>query len=666
MTSDLVIIFQVYLISFGLQLIAWPWLFKFGKKLADYGWASGRVAVSLTIALIIWFFGHLKAAVNNDFGIAMTLLVIVFLTWKVLGKEIRPAFKILRKIGGFVLVEEILFAAGLVIYAIVRGYQPDILGLEKFMDFGFIKSYLSSSTLPANDMWWAGGAINYYSFGQFWAGVLIRIWGVGAGVGYNLMLAFILASTLSLAFSVVVNLFAEKELSRAKMTMAGLVGAVLVTLGGNSQTIWYFLTKGTLTGYWYADATRFIPNTIHEFPGYSFVVSDLHGHVLSLPMVLVFILLLIAWQRVFHPRGEPQAQHHLGGVYEVLLGILLGVMAMTNTWDSAIYGLLLAILFLLNLISRQTSIRELTKTLVVVGVSAVITALPWLIGFKSISDGLAAVGERTPLWQLAVLWAIHIGVAVAALTVAAAGKNKNWLVLALGLSAISLILLPEFIYVRDIYPSHPRANTMFKFTYQAFIMMGLLFGWLSGKVSNIRNKVLSAMVTGGLFLLFGGLLIFPYLAFSSYYGGFGSYRGLDGFSFLYRRFPDEVAIINYLDKNRDGKNMIEAVGDSYTETVFISAFSGTATVVGWRVHEWLWRGGYEAVGKRDEEVKRFYETVSDAERNEIIEKYNLGWVVVSVREKEKYKIDERKIRSLGEVVLVGKSAYLIKLSLRTK
>ena len=84
-------------------------------------------------------------------------------------------------------------------------------------------------------------------------------------------------------------------------------------------------------------------------------------------------------------------------------------------------------------------------TLMVIGVGAVITALPWLIGFKSISDGLAAVGERTPLWQLAVLWAIHIGVTVAALTVAVSGKNKNWLVLALGLSAITLILLPEFI-----------------------------------------------------------------------------------------------------------------------------------------------------------------------------------------------------------------------------
>ena len=44
--------------------------------------------------------------------------------------------------------------------------------------------------------------------------------------------------------------------------------------------------------YWYANATRFIPYTIHEFPGYSFVVSDIHGHVLSLPYALLAIGLL--------------------------------------------------------------------------------------------------------------------------------------------------------------------------------------------------------------------------------------------------------------------------------------------------------------------------------------------------------------------------------------
>src|SRR3989304_5981669 len=55
---------------------------------------------------------------------------------------------------------------------------------------------------------------------------------------------------------------------------------------------WSRLREG-MERYWYANATRFIPFTIHEFPSYSFVVSDIHGHVLSIPFVLLAIGLLI-------------------------------------------------------------------------------------------------------------------------------------------------------------------------------------------------------------------------------------------------------------------------------------------------------------------------------------------------------------------------------------
>src|SRR3989338_5569957 len=464
MARDILVLTLVYLISWGLQLLAWPWLFYLNKKLADYGWATGMTLISLVVALSVWTVAHFKIPANTDLGVTLALVALIILTWKARKREIAPAFASLSKIWWLVLAEEFLYLSGFFAYALVRGYQPDILGLEKFMDFGFIKSYLVSPVLPAPDMWWAGSTINYYSFGHFWAGILIRIFGVSAEVGYNLVLAFIMTTGLSLSFSIVVNLLGENKLRKTSVVVSGLMGSLLVVIGGNSHALWSLLSKKlSLEGYWYADATRFIHNTIHEFPAYSFVVSDLHGHVLSLPMVLIFILLLIAWQK------ERRRLTEIG------LGILLGVMAMTNTWDSAIYGLLVVMLLALCFLSGQLKVRKIMATLIVIGVGAVITALPWLIGFKSISDGLAAVGERTPLWQLAVLWAIHMGATVAALTVAVSGKNKNWLVLALGLSAISLILLPEFIYVRDIYPSNPRANTMFKFTYQAFIMMGLLF-----------------------------------------------------------------------------------------------------------------------------------------------------------------------------------------------
>lgn len=657
MTSDLLIIFQTYFILWGFQLLVWPWLFRYGSKLADHGWAAGRTLGALFVSLLIWFLAHARLPVNTDAGVFFGLLVLTGATWLFQKKNIRPALASLSKIGWVVAAEEILFALGYFIYALVRGYQPEILGLEKFMDFGFIKSYLTSPTLPAKDMWWAGGSINYYSFGHFWASILTRVLGVVPEVSYNLVLAFIMATGLSLVFSLIVNLGGEK-IAKRKAIAGGMLGALLVMLGGNSHTAWSLIAKGTLTDYWYADATRFIYNTIHEFPAYSFVVSDLHGHLLGLPFVLIFLLAAIAWHK------------EKTRCLEVLMGILLGVMAMTNTWDTMIYGLFLVIYGFLMLSSGKMRFVALVKSALVVGGFTILTALPWLVGFKSISNGVAAVMTgRSPVWQLMVLWAIHLVATVVALGWALKKERRNYFVLALGLTAITLLLIPEFIYVKDIYPNHPRANTMFKLTYQAFIMMGILFGWIATQVlsracrqAGIKYQILRALEMGGLLLMFAGLMIFPFVSFRVYYNDFSHYRGLSGFVFMKERYPADLPLIRYLEENRDGRNLVEAVGDSYTETDFVSAFSGVPTVVGWRVHEWLWRGGYDEVGKRDEEVRKFYEEGSPAEAVAFTKKYNLGWIVVSGREREKYKnLDEQKIKSLGEVVFSEMSVYLIKI-----
>ncbi|OGD74993.1 hypothetical protein A3A84_02790 [Candidatus Collierbacteria bacterium RIFCSPLOWO2_01_FULL_50_23] len=648
MARDILVLTLVYLISWGLQLLAWPWLFYLNKKLADYGWATGRTLISLVVALSVWTVAHFKIPANTDLGVTLALVALIILTWKARKREIAPAFASLSKIWWLVLAEEFLYLSGFFAYALVRGYQPDILGLEKFMDFGFIKSYLVSPVLPAPDMWWAGSTINYYSFGHFWAGILIRIFGVSAEVGYNLVLAFIMTTGLSLSFSIVVNLLGENKLRKTSVVVSGLMGSLLVVIGGNSHALWSLLSKKlSLEGYWYADATRFIHNTIHEFPAYSFVVSDLHGHVLGFPVVLVFLLLFVGWTRQTPQEEGPRV------FYEIALGLLLGAMAMTNTWDAAIYGLLLTIYGGIILVSDGDSLPGLVISATRIGVSALAAAFFWLVDFKSISNGVAAVTERSPIWQLLVLWGTHLSVTVVTMTVAIRKQKKNLLVVAIGLCAVALILIPEFIFVRDIYPNHPRANTMFKLTYQAFIMMGLLFGFLFMQVR--------AWVRIILLPTFFGLLVFPFVAFPNYYNGFKQYRGLDGFGFVKERFPSDLALIKFLEEHRNGKNMVEAVGDSYSELDFISAFSGVPTVVGWRVHEWLWRGGYDLVGQRDEEVRKFYEEGDNTEAKEWLLKYNVGWIVVTSREREKYKqLNEKKIMSLGRMAWAEGNSYLVK------
>jgi len=192
---------------------------------------------------------------------------------------------------------------------------------------------------------------------------------------------------------------------------------------------------------------------------------------------------------------------------------------------------------------------------------------------------------------------------------------------------------------------------MFKFTYQAFIMLGIVGGWTAFQITQIKKiyrRVGATLVLVGLIGVFG---IFPVKAYPNFYGEFKDFKGLDGLSWVKEKYPDDWKIIEYLDSNKDGKNMIEAIGDSYTEYNFISAFSGVPTVVGWRVHEWLWRGTYDAVSKREQEAKDFYETNSEARRMEIIERYNLGWVVIGARERKQFKINDSGLSKVTARVL---------------
>jgi len=53
--------------------------------------------------------------------------------------------------------------------------------------------------------------------------------------------------------------------------------------------------------------------------------------------------------------------------------------------------------------------------------------------------------------------------------------------------------------------------------------------------------------------------------------------------------------------------IVEAQGDSYTDYARISANTGLPTILGWTVHEWLWRGDYSVPAARIDDVRAIYE-----------------------------------------------------------
>ncbi|HSV94949.1 MAG TPA: DUF2298 domain-containing protein [Spirochaetia bacterium] len=641
------LILKIYIVSFGLQLLGWPVIKMFFKRLPDEGWALGRVVITLFTALLIWQMSYLGFLENNSRKVFAILALFGLTSLWLIFTNGTKAFSVPKTTVKIMAIEEYLFFMGFLVMALIRGHSPALDSLEKFMDFGFLNQYLVSPTLPAMDMWQAGQTINYYSFGHFWASVLVRVWGVAPTIGYNLMLAFIFGTCLSLVFLACKMLSGNKN-SRGT-TIGGLVGALAVMVAGNSHVIWYFIKNRGVDSYWYAEATRFIHNTIHEFPSYSFVVSDLHGHVLDLPIILIFLIVMLAWV-------EKKDK-----IYEVVMGVLFGVMMMTNTWDVAVYGLVLLVLGIQIIVSNPRDLKKLFVSAGVILFSATIVAIPWWLSFQSISSGVFVVEERSPFWQLLVLWGG--GIVINILAVITEGKGEKKMVTrTLALSALFLLIIPELFYAKDIYPNHPRANTMFKLTYQAFIIMGILLGATLGKLLDKERVMIgwwrvSASVL--IFVFFLGTMVFPAKAFPTYYAGFTSYFGLDGEAWMKTKIPENYGAMKYLSRNINGKNMVEAVGDSYTLLNAVSAFSGVPTIQGWRVHEWLWRSGYDSVATREAEVREIYQGEDVYKTLIILKKYNIGWILVGQDEKITYKVNEEKIWQLGKMVWKQGATYLI-------
>ena len=612
--------------------------------------------------------------------------------------------------------EELFFFVALLFWTWIKGHEPSIHNLEKYMDFGFAKSILDSRYFPAPDMWYAGHTINYYDFGHTVMAVLTRLSGIDLTYTFNLMLATLFALCLTMSFSI------GKQLLRGfgvvREVGGGLLTAFLVTLVGNMQTIYAFTRGytgdavkpfwqlfwnirdiggiGQLWGkigegmntYWYANATRFIPYTIHEFPSYSFVVSDVHGHVLSLPFTLLAIALL------FTILGSKGVWGNWGKL--IFYGFLCGVLLMTNALDGPIYLALFCILLLV----VKGDLGDKGKTFAVVLFSAILTSVPFLLHFKSFVNGIAVncppnlvantkVGplifegvekcQHSPFWMWWLLWGFFIfcGLFLAFPVFNRLRLHKKVLshefILAVAFFFFVLLLIfPEFFYFKDIYPMHFRANTMFKLGYQAFIMLSIVSGYI---IATMRGRLFPKFVKITFYVLLVPqmvlIMIYPIFSVRSGFNSLSHYTGIFGMGWLQDQYPDDWAGISWMNQNAVCKLtdvacvnpvILEADGDSYTDYNRYSTFTGLPTIVGWSVHEWLWRGSYDVVAPRRTDVQEIYTSPDINVTRQLLAKYHITYVIVGILERNKYStLQETKFSQIGEPVFTQGTTTIYKI-----
>lgn len=661
--SEFAIIFIWWLLIFAIGVIFLPTTYLLLKNFVGRGYGFSKVIGILSVSYLAFLLAtfHIVPLKTPFLFVYLAIFAVVnyfiFLKHK---KEMVIAFK-----SDFIVIIliEILFSFGLLFWASIRGYQPDINGLEKFMDYGFVNSILRSNYLPPTDMWFSGGTINYYWFGHYVTAILTKLSGIPSNITYNLMLATIAGLTLSQIFGLVTTLIREvdKKINRSLILFTGILSAILVVFAGNFHSPYYILKNGE-NKYWYPDATRFIgynpetnDKTIHEFPIYSFVVSDLHAHLINLPFVILFIALL--WRVVDTKKTK---------IIPNLLtcGVLLGIMFMTSAWDFGNYTITTGFVMLLSQIRlRGLKFKALWDTSWRVGfiiLFGLITTLPFLLKFESIAQGLDFVHARTPVWQLAILWGYP---AIFTLIFIIFGiiyhkklKSPDIFIFALLATSWCLIFIPEVFFVKDIYiATHHRANTMFKLTYQAFVMSYLASGYIAIRTLIwIKRKSFKVVLAFLYVIIFGSVLYYPKIAINSYYGDLKNYRGLNGELWLSSTHPEAYQAILWFRQNVTGQPVIlEAPGDSYTDFNVISSYTGLPTVAGWFVHEWLWRGSSAVPAARDSDIDQIYRSYDLQLTRNLLDKYEVSFVIVGEFERQKFPdLNEAKFEQIGQKVFV--------------
>src|SRR6185437_13958935 len=142
--SDIFFVLHWWLVLLFVGLIFVSFTSRFFSHFFDKGYVFSKMFGMSFTAYTIFLLGTLHVLSFSQWGIYLVLLF-----WFILF-HVRFArnpnrllfstsfFKLIKSHWRIFLFEEILFLAGLFFLSYIRSFSPDIHGLEKYMDFGFI------------------------------------------------------------------------------------------------------------------------------------------------------------------------------------------------------------------------------------------------------------------------------------------------------------------------------------------------------------------------------------------------------------------------------------------------------------------------------------------------------------------------------------------------
>ncbi len=299
-----VIIWYLFFVALGWG--TFPLAYTCFRHFPDRGFALAKTQGIFLISYLIWI--SISSGFTYYYRSSITWILFLYLIINgiLLVSQFRSILGFVKtRIKLFLLIEGIflVFFLGCVL---IRMYNPDLTGAEKEADFTFLNAILHSKTFPPKDTWFAGSSINYYYFGYLVWATAIKFTKIISPIGFNLALAAIVALSAVGAFGLVYHF--------TRRVSYGIISSFFLCVLGNLDGLVQIFEKsplfplykgGNVFPFDWWRSSRVIPDTINEFPYFSFLLGDLHAHFMAIPFVLLLLGLLSQFVFYFSEKIPP-------------------------------------------------------------------------------------------------------------------------------------------------------------------------------------------------------------------------------------------------------------------------------------------------------------------------------------------------------------------------